>query len=94
MSRMTGPLTAEQAGRARGAALVAQTLINILRHDEDAANDVIDGLPDQDLRFFAGSAIELAVMLCDRDFKSRADAIRYAEIVMLNATARSTMGAS
>ena len=91
---MTTHLEAEMAGRARGSALVAQTLIHILRHDEDAANDVIDGLTDQDLRFFAGSAIELALMLCDNHFRSRAEAIRYAEIVMLNATARSTTGAS
>jgi hypothetical protein len=82
--------TAEHSGRPPARALVAQAIGRAVTGDEDGANEILHSLNLEELRFFAGAAIEQAAALAVHAFGSEQDAARYAEITMLNAAIETT----
>lgn len=83
-------VTAEPPERSRARALVAQSMGRALLGDDEGASAVFTSLSHEELRFFAGAALEQATALAVNAFGSERDAARYAEVVMLNATIETT----
>jgi hypothetical protein len=82
---MTDDQSKEQRERFPARGRVAQAILRALEGDEDGANAILHSLTYEELRFFAGAAIEQATALAVNAFGCEQDAARYAEVVMLNA---------
>jgi hypothetical protein len=87
---MADDMSGEPKERAPARALVAQAIGRALHGDEDGANAILHSLTYEELRFFAGAALEQATALAVTAFGSEQDAARYAEVVMLNAAIETT----
>lgn len=80
----------EDPRRITARALVAQSMGRALLEDEEGAGAIFASLSHEELRFFAGAALEQATALAVSSLGSKEAAARYAEVVMLDAALDST----